>query len=544
MRFRRWLRQAVMLFPFVAVNVLFAQDQPQAPPTPTLQINSNLVILDVTVLDKKGDPVVKGLARDDFAITEDKTPQRIFSFEAPDSHTLKRGAAGNDESKTPVTILVLDLLNSSFEEMAYIRYEVKRWLMAQPAQLGSPAEMLVTGNESLEMPQGYTRSRSDLLFALDHLPAALPYKFDQKTYFWERFAQSMDALQQIALQNRGVPGRKNVIWIGRGGPAVYLESPDLTSPVVRDLKEYVHDTVNMLVDSRISLFVVYPGLKVEMPVLQFSAMQADVNIGSDDPFAGDINFGTMVDETGGRLFYNRNDVDAEIGQSEHMGAEYYTLSYQPRDVEPDGKFRRIRVTVRDPNLRVVTKAGYYAPEIHARLDPRQQSLQKLVEATVSTIPFTALDVYLSDVVRHSDTRSAGFTVMLAPKNLTWLPAGGGLDAAKLTLAVASLDANRAVLASKIEHITLEVDPAKLDRLPAVVSKLQLTIRVPRKTQCVRVALEDLDGAGLGSAELNRKSIDAAPEATTPEPELKPQPPAGAQPADPAAAKPAESGPKS
>jgi VWFA-related protein len=537
MGFCRTLFCVVMMSPIVASGSL--AQSPQSPPaSPTLQINSNLVILDVTVLDKKGNPVVKGLTRDDFAITEDKRPERIFSFETPDVHILKRGEPENREGQAPVTILVLDLLNSSFEDMAYIRYEVKRWLMAQPAQLASPAEMLVTGNESLEMLQGYTRRRDDLVFALDHLPAALPYKYEQGAFFWERFQQSMDALQQIALQNRGVPGRKNVIWVGRGGPAVYLEAVDLPPDTVRDLKEYVHDTVNMLVNSRVSLFVIYPGLSANAPGFRYSAMQADVDIGDDDPFSGDINFGMMVNETGGKLFYNRNDVDAEIARSEIMGADYYTLSYQPEDVEPDGKFRRIRVTVRNPNLRVVTKAGYYAPDSHARLDTRQQSLQKLFEATVSTIPFNALGLYLSDVVRHPDTRSAEFTVMLAPKNLTWLPAADGKDESKLTLAVASLDAYRAVLGSKAVHMTLAVDPAKLDHLPDIVSKFPLTIRVPRRTKCVRVVIEDNDGGRIGAAEINRKSIDAAPEAPTPEPQLFPQRPVGAQPADPAAPKPA------
>jgi VWFA-related protein len=533
MALRRAMCCAAMLFPFVAVGAPLAQDQQQPSESLTFQINSNLVILDVTVLDKNGNPVVKGLTRDDFTITEDKTPERIFSFEAPDVHFLKRGAPENVEGKAPVTVLVLDLLNSSFEEMAYIRYEVKRWLMAQPEHLASPAEMLVTGNESLEMLQGYTRSRDELLFALDHLPAALPYKYEQGAFYWERFAQSMDALQQIALQNRGVPGRKNVIWVGRGGPAVYLETPYLNPKVVSDLKEYVHDTVNMLVDSRVSLFVIYPGLSPGASAFRYSAMQADAPIGNDDPFSGDINFGMMVNETGGKLFYNRNDVHAEIARSENMGADYYTLSYQPHDVRPDGKFRRIRVSVRNPNLRIVTKAGYYASDNHARLDSRQQALEKLVAATVSTIPFNALDVYLSDVVRHPDTRSAEFTVMLARKNLTWLPADDGKDQSTLTLAVASLDPNRAVLASKVVHMTLEVDPDKVDRLPDVVSKFQLTIRVPGKTKCVRVAMEDLDGGRIGAAELNRKSIDAAPEAPTPEPQLAPQ-----QPAEPAMPKPA------
>jgi hypothetical protein len=54
------------------------------------------VFLDVTVLDKKGRPVESGLTKDDFTITEDKIPQTIFSFEAPEVHVM--GTGGEDES--------------------------------------------------------------------------------------------------------------------------------------------------------------------------------------------------------------------------------------------------------------------------------------------------------------------------------------------------------------------------------------------------------------------------------------------------------------
>ena len=60
-----------------------AEGQQSPPPVPTFRITSNLVFLDVTVLDKKGRPVVTGLTKDDFAIIENGKPQRIFSFDAP-----------------------------------------------------------------------------------------------------------------------------------------------------------------------------------------------------------------------------------------------------------------------------------------------------------------------------------------------------------------------------------------------------------------------------------------------------------------------------
>ena len=84
-------------------------------------------------------------------------------------------------------------------------------------------------------------------------------------FYAERFGQSIDALQQIALQNEGLPGRKNIVWVGHGGPNILTAA--LVGPIVDELNQYVRDTTNMLVDSRMSLFVIYPGLKITSPAL-------------------------------------------------------------------------------------------------------------------------------------------------------------------------------------------------------------------------------------------------------------------------------------
>src|SRR5271170_1829453 len=392
MRHLRMLLGAAVLVLEIFSQGSIAQIQQGPSDTPTIRVNSRLVFLDVTVLDKKGRPVVSGLTQDGFTITEDKRPQPIFSFEAPQTHIVD-AIAGDDnpEGKAPVTIFVLDLLNSSFEDFAFIRYSVRRYLAAEPPLLAAPAEMMVIGNESLELLQGPTRSKEDLLSALDHLPPAIPYKWASDSFIEERFNQSVDALQQIALQNKGVPGRKNIVWVGHGFPG--FSTKNLTWPVVRELHQEMHATTNMLVDARISLFVIYPGLKVghfvnfagRSPV-SITEADADAEINSDNPFAEDINFGVFVNETGGKLFYNRNDVDAEIGRSQELGSEYYTLTYQPHGGNDDGKFREIRVILRDPNLRAVTKTGYYAPDKSAPISPRQQTMINLSEAAHSSIP--------------------------------------------------------------------------------------------------------------------------------------------------------------
>ena len=97
---------STLLF-LVPCSRLFAQknqqqsNQQQSAPAPTLRGTSSLVFLDVTVLDKKGHPVVTGLNKEEFTITEDKKAQRIFSFEAPDTHTMAQGPL----TKTPTARL-------------------------------------------------------------------------------------------------------------------------------------------------------------------------------------------------------------------------------------------------------------------------------------------------------------------------------------------------------------------------------------------------------------------------------------------------------
>jgi VWFA-related protein len=415
-------------------------------------------------------------------------------------------------------------LNSSFEDFAFIRYSVREYLAPQPALLSAPAEMMVIGNQSLELMQGPTRNKEDLLQALDRLGGVIPYKWEADSFLDERFNQSVNALQQIALQNKGVPARKNIIWIGHGSPSFTMRG--VPQPMVHDLQEYMHATTNMLVDARVSLFLIYPGLKVGHFVnlsgrspTPASALDAEAVNDSDNPFAENVNFGVFVNETGGELFYNHNDVDREIARAQHLGSAYYTLTYQPRDGDADGKFRQIRVTLRNPDLHAVTKTGYYAPDKNAPIDPHQQVNLNLAEAARSVIPFDALEVKVAGVVRHPESHTAEITLLLQSKGIEWQPTGNGKSSANITLAAASLTSAQDVLASKSERLILSAptqDPTHLARL---VTRLQLTIAVPPKTQSIRVVTETANGGRIGAVDLDRKTIDAAPSMPSPIPPL-------------------------
>jgi VWFA-related protein len=509
----------------------------QTPPEPqkspdvaTIRTSSSLVFLDVTVLDQKGHPISTGLTKDDFLITEDKKPQSIFSFEGPELHV--NGADTGDESangQTPVTIFVADLLNSSFEDFGFIRYSIRKYLAAQGTQLTSPAELLVLGNKSLELLQGPTRSRDDLLFALDHLGPVIPYKWQSQTFDGERFEQSVVALQEIALQSKGVPGRKNIVWVGYGSPN--FSRHNQPEALVRKVQRYLKDTTNMLVDARMSLFVIYPGLHIGhfvnlsgTPPIPISARDADAPPSDDsNPFADHFNFGEFVNETGGKLFYNHNDVASEMGQSEQLGSQYYTLTYQPQDGNDNGKFRRVRVTVRNRNLRVMTKTGYFAPEEGAQVNPRQRIISDLADAALSTVPFTSLDLKVSDIVQHPDTQTAEFTVLLKGRGLYWQQSNNGGSTANVILAAVSLAGGGQVIASNVQDVTVSGPTQNSMNLAEMVTHLPITVRVPKNTQALRVVVECKDNGRIGAVDLDHQVIADAPAMPTPVPTLKRRP---------------------
>jgi VWFA-related protein len=477
---------------------------------PVIRSTTTLVFLDVTVLDKKGHPVVKGLTTDDFSITEDKKPQRIFSFEGPDIHLGKGG-----DSQMPQTVLVLDLLNTQFGDFAYVRDQAWDFLMNQPEELTSATELMVVGNQTLELLQGFTRNRRDLLFALNNLPASLPYKAMNASWRDDRIRQSYIALQQIAAQSRGVPGRKNVMWIGNGSPN--LPASDIPDPVYDKVQQYVHRTVNMMVQARISLFLIYPKLRTGDARLTKQASDVISEGDSSDPFA-DSNFTEFVYETGGKVF-DLNDVSRELEDSVQLGSKYYTLTYQPHEDKADGAFRRIQVKVRNPDLQVVTKAGFFAREPKEAAESDDLTMNMLTEASLARIPMKAVQVNVSSLIRHPDAKTAEVTLQLQDRKLGWESSDSGTSETTVILAAVSKSGRGDVLASKIMKFALHARSQDADALAEVKPTVKFTLRVPRSTKDVRVAVATSDGARIGSVDLSRKEMDAAPEAPTPDPRL-------------------------
>jgi hypothetical protein len=104
----------------------------------------------------------------------------------------------------------------------------------------------------------------------------------------------------------------------------------------------------------------------------------------------------LAERTGGRAFYNRNDVLNSINKAIDDGSTYYTIGYYPDNKNWDGKFRKVELKVNRPGVKLRYRLGYFAndPQGYAKLSPQQRAAdfgQALsLDFPVSTaVPFQA-----------------------------------------------------------------------------------------------------------------------------------------------------------
>jgi len=328
------------------------------PGSQVFHVDSRIVLLDIVVTDRQGH-LVNGLTKDDFQVFEDKSQEKIISFEAPVAHIqlpppiTSTGDLDRLAPQSPVSIIVLDEVNTQFIDQAFARYSLRRYLDAQGDTLRQPTMLAAVDMHQFMVLRDYTTKRDDILSALDHHLAEFPWQLNNTNRQPDQISRVFSALDMVAEATTGHNGHKSLIWVGRGMPFMDLNS--IPASAIDQVLSVVHECTNKLQAARITLYAIDPaGLSPDPP-----AEDSDGNL-LDDPFGATLAFDNMVIATGGRAYHGRNDIDNLVDSSVHEGSEFYTLSYTPPPVKPgENNYRNIRILMRDPNLRANTRKGYY-----------------------------------------------------------------------------------------------------------------------------------------------------------------------------------------
>jgi VWFA-related protein len=399
------------------VAVVNGQQPTADVPTITIRANTRLVMVDVVVTDKKGQPVTD-LKAQDFVIEENGKKQPIGVFTPPGvlqsaAQPLPPGLMSNrPEYLRPAgvaTVLLLDAANSNFKDQAYGRYQMLKYVADQ---LDSGAPMAVmTLTDRLHILQEFTSDPKILATTIRQLkpqeqilqPGSAPtppsgsadaigtgpgtsaainiaqaqiagFQSIVTGYNLElRTVLTVQAMRDLSRMLAGLPGRKNVIWLTS-------EFPFDLIPQDRNMSnaEYLADLPGSGSQRPVGLNA--SGALAEesrqlhggdIKLAESGLASADIAIYPIDmrgimPGGIDVaNTGTMQEiaaETGGKAYTNQNEIRVGIGLAASDDKACYSIGYYPENKKWDGKYRTLKVKLDRGDAQIRYRKGYYAIE--------------------------------------------------------------------------------------------------------------------------------------------------------------------------------------
>lgn len=500
--FRRSL-PGIAAFLSVALAVI-THAQQTVPATPTIVVESKLVVLDVVATDAHG-KIRDDLHQADFTVYEDGVAQKILHFESPSAHAVPTGVAIHSTADlerlapdAPATVVVLDEMNTRYEDMAYARYAVKKYLDAQPGSLAAPTMLLAVNSDHLQVIQDYTQDRGQLVTALDHHLAHYPWNMQQGQSVIQRLALTLGALEQVAKAAAGHRGHKNVLWVGRGFPGINLSSPSIDENSSKGITSGVQQALNMLRDSRVTLYTIDPTVMTSEVGVRYngndSTQQGDLN--SADPFLSDISFAQFASSTGGKTFVHRNDVDREISESALDGENYYTLTYRPsNNSDAEKTYRKINVKISDSSVRVGFRDGYYVRNDDAPTNIVARSAYDIDAAAENRLVYTGLS--LKSVERPDDPST--FLVGVPQEQLGWSDEGEQ-QVAHLKMVSAVFDPKGKLLSRMVQELTERRSSSNGSN--SGMARIEVHPKLVPKASRIRFVVWDQKSGHIGTTEIH------------------------------------------
>jgi VWFA-related protein len=406
---------------------------------------TELVLIPALVTDKSGNHI-SGLKKEDFTVLESGVEQKIATFEeiSSDARRLSRPRNPNEfsnslvggQSARRITLIVLDFINTPFWDQAYARQELLKYL-TQSVDQREPTGLYTLTRNGIHVIHDFTTDPRVLVAALHKVkgdavqmvdseevveaatgsaspdgsagvdPAAvqseanrLQTMIEDAELNFKSFEQrlaityTLQGMQQLSQALAGFPGRKSLIWAGGGFPFSVSDNTMQLAPPGREsltdvLPMYEH-TWQLLNDAQIALYpldvkglqVNTPGASVRNPgrnyVRNMNWKQLDTQ----------ATFQTFASATGGRAYYNSNDLVEGFRDAVRDSAQYYMLGYYLDRSNTKSGWRKLAVKVKRGNSQVRARGGFFVT--NATVDPENSRNNDLGSALQSPLDFTSL----------------------------------------------------------------------------------------------------------------------------------------------------------
>ena len=329
------------------VSAVYAQ-QPEIPAAPPAVKPHGPIQIDVVASAKNGSPI-GGLPQSAFRLFDNNTPTPLSSF---------RELGGSAE---PVeVILLIDAVNTSYQNVAFERGEIDKFLRRDGGHLAQPTALAVVTDTGTEIQPEFSRDGNAISNELDHGTIGLRF-LRRSTGFYgaeERLDISLRALHNLTTREGTRPGRKLIVWVSPGwpllsGPAVQLDDREQ----LRIFQQIVEFSTTLR-QARVTLSSIDPiGVAdIGFRTFYYEEFLKGVSKPSETNL-GNLALQVLASQTGGLVLNSGNDTAALIAKCYADTAHYYELTFPPHPTEQPNEYHHIAVTL--PNLTARTRDGYY-----------------------------------------------------------------------------------------------------------------------------------------------------------------------------------------
>jgi Ca-activated chloride channel family protein len=273
-----------------------------------VSLDTNLVVLNVTVTDQK-ENYVAGLKVDDFSVFEDGVPQLISSFSF---------------SEMPfAAVILVDTSASMAPKLSLARAACARF--AEGIRVGDMVAIYSFGGTRVRQIQDFTESR-------DVHPLLWEIRAEGETPLYDSIVEAAEALSRR-------PERRRAILIISDGA----------------------DTSSRASFEEAMRKAIAAGVAIYSVDLSDSALYRR----SVRDSGGEV-LKALSSRTGGRHFITPggSKLREAFEQTVEELRNQYTITYEPLNERQDGRWRSIEVKLKQPELNIRTRQGYYARKGH------------------------------------------------------------------------------------------------------------------------------------------------------------------------------------
>lgn len=337
------------------------------------------------------------------------------------------------KTNSTLNVLLLDVINVASNNQKYTHEQMLKFLEKLPA--GQPFAVYALGSK-LRMLQDFTSDptllkeavkkakdnalgvRAETSNAADLPPGLLEQMPDSMLQTMLRFGQdlaihqmdervslTLEQLGSLARNLAGYPGRKNLIWLSEAFPA-YLVPSNTTigggavsltmQPIIKSYQTQIDHAADLLSNAQVAVYPVDAGTLTNRDAYSSlgntdssgnylgrsargatrqgmgSAQGSEISRASENSIDSHATMNSVADQTGGKAFYNTNNLEKAVRESMEDGSTYYTLGYYPENKNWDGRFRKIAVKASRSGVKLHYRQGFFAvePKNYAKQDPK------------------------------------------------------------------------------------------------------------------------------------------------------------------------------